>query len=79
MEYVTQTATRSEEQAAEEALYLLWQSFEESVPEAQVIGKSLSGELVDGAYRLVACVRSVENIAVEREVEVEIIKKGKES
>ena len=79
LEYVTQTATRSEEQAAEEALYLLWQSFEESASEAQVIGKSLLGELVDGAYRLVACVRSVENIAIEREVEVEIIKKGKES
>ncbi len=78
-EYVTETATMSEEQAAEEAVYLLWQRFGEQAPDAKVVGKTLSGTVDGGVYRLDALVRSVENIAVEREVEVEIIKKFKES
>ena len=71
-EYVTETAVRSEEEAKEEANFLLWQRFAADAPDAQVVGKSLRGELMADKYVLTATVTTVENIAEEREVKVEI-------
>lgn len=73
-EYVTETATRTEEQAAEQANYLLWSGFYADAPDAQLVGKQIQGELVGDRYVLTATLTTVENIAKEQEVEVQIVK-----
>ena len=72
-EYTSQTASRTEEQAREEAIRVLWQTVFGDSPDAQTLKKSLWGELTDKGYVLRARVTTLENIAVEREVKVEIV------
>ncbi len=72
-EYTSQTAVMTEEQAEEEAIRVLWQTVFGDCPDAEVLSKSFSGEIVDNAYVLRAKVTTLENIAVEKEVKVEIV------
>ncbi len=72
VEYATETAKRSEAQAAEQANFLLWQKFSEEAPEAQTVAKRLVGRLAEDTYILDATVESIENIAVEKEIEIDI-------
>lgn len=76
VEYVTETATRTEEQAEEQAVYELWQIFYGEAPDASLVGKTLEGKLENGAYVLYATVESVENIAKEVEIEIDIMSYG---
>ena len=71
-EYETQEALRSEQTAREQANYLLWQSFAKDAPDAAVVSKKLYGRIENGSYILGGMVESLENIAQEREVKVEI-------
>ena len=73
-EYVTRIASRTEAQAAEQASLLLWQSFYSDCPEGELASKSISGKIEDGAYVIRAKIESIENIAVEKIIEVNIIK-----
>lgn len=72
-EYENETATRTEEQAREQAIFELWQSFYAQAPEAQQVHKTLEGKLENGTYILIATVGSIENIAVEQEIELDIV------
>ena len=72
-EYSVETAVRTEEEAREEAIRVLWQRVSEDAPDGQVLSKSIVGELTDKGYVLRATVTTLENIAVEQEVKVEII------
>ncbi len=72
-EYYTEEAARSEETAKEQANLLLWQSFAADAPlDAAVVRKQLYGRVEGEAYILSGTVESVENIAVEREVKIDI-------
>lgn len=73
VEYVTDTAARTEEQAREEAVRMLWQTVFDDAPDAQILKKTLFGELDEKGYILRARVTTLENIAVEQEVKVEIV------
>ena len=73
-EYVTESAQRTESEAAEQANYLLWTGLAAEAPKAEVVGKSISGELVGDKYVLTATVTTIENIAREQEVKVDVIK-----
>ena len=72
-EYQTETAQRSEEQASEQANFQLWQMFFADAPTAQTVGKKLLGRLEDGYYILEAEIECIENIAVEKEIEIDIM------
>ena len=72
VEYETQTAKRSENEAYEQANFLLWQKFFEDCPEAQMVGKRISGRKEGEEYILNATVESIENIAKEVEIELNI-------
>lgn len=74
VEYESVTAQRTEQQAREQAIFELWQSFYGQAPDAQQIGKTVNGRMDNGAYILTATVRSIENIAVEKEIELDIVK-----
>ena len=74
VEYETVTAQRTEQQAKEQAIFELWQSCYRQAPDAQQVGKAINGKIDNGAYILTATVRSIENIAVEREIELDILK-----
>ena len=71
-EYVTEEATLTEEQAREQAYFILWQTFAEDAPDAVVASKHLSGRIEGDVYILEGTVESLENIAVEQEIEVRI-------
>lgn len=73
VEYQTETAQRSEEQASEQANFQLWQMFFADAPTAQTVGKKLLGRLEDGYYILEAEIECIENIAVEKEIEIDIM------
>ena len=73
LEYTVKTAVRTEEEAREEAIRQLWQRVADDSPEGQVLSKSLVGELTDKGYVLRARVTTLENIAIEQEVKIEII------
>ena len=73
-EYVTESASRTEAQAAEQANLLLWQSFYSDSPDGELASKSISGGIEDGAYVIRAKIESIENIAAEKKIEVNIIK-----
>ena len=72
-EYTLQTAVMTEDEAREEALRVLWQRALETTPDAQLLDKSLSEEITDRAYVIRANITTLENIAVEQEVKVEIV------
>ncbi len=73
IEYTEVNARRSEEQAREQALFLLWQKFSAEAPEASLVGKKIVGRLEGDEYILSAKLESIENIAYEQEVEINIL------
>ena len=73
-EYGTEKASRTEAEAREQSLWLLEKRLSEDAPDAETVKRSIDGRVENGRYVLTASVSTVENIAEEREVEVEIIK-----
>ncbi len=72
VEYSTEGAKRSEAEAREQAICELWQRFASDSPEGVVASSEIKGALVGDVYRLVASVGSIENIAKEIEVKINI-------
>ncbi len=72
VEYTEVSARRSEAQAREQAIFLLWQRFYTEAPDATLAKKSIVGRLEEDEYILFATVESIENIAYEQEVEINI-------
>ncbi len=72
VEYTVDSVQRSEEQAREQANFLLWQSFFTEAPDATLVGKRIVGRLEGEDYILSATLESIENIAYEQEVEINI-------
>ena len=70
LEYVTETVTRSEESAIELALYMLRCKMADGVSDGTLVKKEITGEFVDGEYRLVCKAEYIENIAVAVEREI---------
>ena len=60
----------SEEEAIEQAYEELRKRVDEELPEAQILKKTLHGEIVDGKYVLKCTVTAVCNIAKQVEFEV---------
>ena len=75
-EYVTEQVSRTEEQAREQALFTLWQRLYTEAPDASVVGKELSGRVDGDRYLLIARLETHENIAEEKEIEIEIFGVG---
>jgi similar to stage IV sporulation protein len=71
-EYQTHTAVRTEQQASEQATFELWQQFATDAPDALLVGKHLVTELGEREYILRARIESVENIAKEVEIKIEL-------
>ena len=63
---------RSEEQAAEQANFELWQKLYAEAPDAQLVSKNTEGRIDGNTYILTARIECIENIALEREIEVQI-------
>ncbi len=72
IEYETKIGIRSEEQAAEQANLLLWQMLYADAPDAELVSKQLDGRVEGDTYILTARIECVQNIAEEREIEVEM-------
>ena len=72
-EYEICPAQRSEDEAREQANYLLWKAFEEQSPEAEVVGKHIVARREGEEYLLEATVESIENIAKEIEIQLNLI------
>lgn len=60
----------SEQEAMEQAYEMLRSQIDESLPEAQILKKTLQGEIVDGKYVLKCTVTAICNIAKQVEFEV---------
>ena len=60
----------SESEAMEQAYELLRQRIDETLPEAQILKKTLQGEIVDGKYVLKCTITAICNIAKQVEFEV---------
>ena len=60
----------SEEEAIEQAYEILRQKIDETLPDAQILKKTLHGEIVDGKYILKCTVTAICNIAKQVEFEV---------
>lgn len=73
VEYRTVKAMRTEEQAKAEATFELWESFYAEAPDAELVGKKISGKTDGDSYILFATVKSIENIAEEREIKLNIL------
>jgi len=71
-EYVEVDALRTEDEALAEANFLLWQRVYGENPDATLETKRLTGRLEGDVYVLDAAIRTVENVAVERVIEVEL-------
>lgn len=71
-EYGLQEAELSEELAAEQAIFVLWQRFAADAPEAQLVDKRIRGSVRGDSYVLEATLGTLENIAKEIEIEIEI-------
>ena len=71
-EYGESTAVRTEAEASTEANFLLWQKIYNEIPDATLESKKLYGRLEGEVYVLDAVIQTVENIALERVIEVEI-------
>lgn len=72
VEYVESRAVRTEDEASAEANFLLWQRIYNEIPEATLETKKISGRLEGEAYVLDAIIQTVENVAEERVIEVEL-------
>lgn len=73
VEYRTAVATRTEEQAKAEAIFELWESFYGEAPEAELTGKKIECRTEGDSLVLSATVESIENIAEEREIKLDIL------
>lgn len=71
-EYVEGPAMRTEDEALTEANFLLWQRVYEESPDATLESKKISGRLEGDVYVLEAVIDTVENVARERVIEVEL-------
>ena len=71
--YELQECTRTEQQASEQANYELWQRFWQDAPDAQTVGKHLYAESGEGKYILHARIESIENIAKEVEIKIDLL------
>jgi similar to stage IV sporulation protein len=71
-EYVTRDEMLTEEQAREQAYFLLWQRFAADAPDAEIVSKSITAQLEGDKYVLRAVIESHEGIGVEQEIEVKI-------
>ena len=60
----------SEEEAMEQAYEVLYQKINAKLPQAQILKKTLQGEIVDGKYVLKCTVTAICNIAKQVEFEV---------
>ena len=60
----------SEEEAIDEAYEKMRQKIDATMPESQVLKKTLRGEIVDGKYVLKCTVTAICNIAKQIEFEV---------
>ena len=69
--YEMRDVTISEEMAIEQAYEVLAKRIAEELPDAQVLKKTVHGEIVDGKYILVCHLTAICNIA--RQVEFEVI------
>ncbi|MBE6577826.1 MAG: hypothetical protein E7653_06785 [Ruminococcaceae bacterium] len=72
VEYNIAEGMRSEEQAAEQANFELWQKLYAEAPDAQLVSKNTEGRIDGNTYILTARIECIENIALEREIEVQI-------
>ncbi|MBO7310195.1 MAG: sporulation protein YqfD [Clostridia bacterium] len=72
VEYTVQTATRSEAEAQSEAQHELWQMFYSGACDAELVKKTLSGTVLGDTYILTANIKSIENIAIEKQIELNI-------
>ncbi len=73
IEYRTVTAERTENEARAQAVFELWQRFYEDAPDAQLVEKTLEEKCEGGCYVLSATVESIENIAEEREIKLDLL------
>ncbi len=71
-EYTMDSGKRSESEAYEQALFELWQKYYADVPDGTVATKRITGQLTENEYVLKAMLGSIENIAQEKQVEINI-------
>lgn len=71
-EYTESTCVRSEAEALAEANFLLWQKVYREIPDATLESKKIFGHLEGEVYVLDALIQTVENVARERVIEVEL-------
>ena len=71
-QYVTESAMLTEEQAREQAYFLLWQRLAADAPDAEIVSKDITVRLEGDRYILYAVIETHENIGVEQEIEVKI-------
>lgn len=71
-EYTESACIRSEAEALAEANFLLWQRVYEESPDATLESKKISGHIEGDEYVLCAVIGTIENVAVERVIEVEL-------
>ena len=69
-EYENRTEELSEAAAKERALYKLRLMTESDLPDAELISRTVSGELVGDVYKLKCRIECIENIAKVKEIEI---------
>ena len=74
LEYNTESATRDVSVAMEQALFELSEQINKSSPECELIRKTVSTEITDTALILDCHVVCVQNVAVEKEIEIDVLK-----
>ena len=74
LEYETESAERDIEIAMEQALFELSEQISRSSPECELLRKQISTEISDAALILDCHIVCVQNIAVEKEIEINILK-----
>ena len=74
LEYETESAERDIEIAMEQALFELSEQISRSSPECELLRKQISTEISDTALILDCHIVCVQNIAVEKEIEINILK-----
>ncbi len=71
-EYTESACVRSEAEALAEANFLLWQRVYAESPDATLETKRISGRVEGDEYVLCAVIGTIENVAVERVIEIEL-------
>ncbi len=72
VEYKIQETVRTEDEAEAQALFELWNGFYSNTNDATLVGKILQGSVQGDSYVLNATLKTVENIAYEQEIELNI-------